>query len=98
MNQNLKSQRLHALVFTLVCLIVLGILARYDGPGLRSFVLPGAKNSFYNLLVQRFHAGQLNIITPAPRELAQVANPYDSDKVRKFLCDFQDMSYFKGKL
>lgn len=98
MNKNLKKQYLYNVAFGIVCVLVLVILRRYDGPGLRSLVVPGADNSFYNLLVQGFNAGQLNIITPAPEGLTRLANPYDVNAVRKYLVDFQDMSYFKGKL
>ena len=38
---------------------------------------PPAEDSYYNLLVQGFRAGQLNMKREAPPGLAQLADPYD---------------------
>jgi len=63
------------------------------------FVVQSSLNpadSYYNLLVQGFRAGQLNLKTDVPPGLAQLANPYDPvahDPYRVL-----DMSYYRGKL
>ena len=59
-------------------------------------------DSYYNLLVQGFRAGQLNVKREAPPGLARLANPYDDAAGRpyRFMDGYQlqDMSYYKGKL
>lgn len=97
-NRNLKNRYLYNSALVFLCALVLIILGWGDGPGLTAIKRPGAKNSFYNLLIQGFNAGQLNIITPAPTELTQLANPYDPALNGKFLPAFGDMSYYHGKL
>ena len=93
MNLNLKNQYLRNLALVFICVLVLIILGWNDIPGLTALKSPGAENSFYNLLVQGFNAGQLNIITPAPDELKRLPNPYDLAANGKFLYDFGDMSF-----
>ena len=59
-------------------------------------------DSYYNLLVQGFRAGQLNVKREAPPGLAHLANPYDMEAGRPYRfikgSPIFDMSYYKGKL
>jgi Flp pilus assembly protein TadD len=63
---------------------------------------PHAKDSYYNLLVQGFRAGQLNVKRETPPGLAQLADPYDPAVNESYTWDNRylsaDMSYYKGKL
>jgi tetratricopeptide (TPR) repeat protein len=56
------------------------------------------KDSYYNLLVQGFQAGQLNLKQEAPPELAKLANPYDPAANKPYTRYVGDMSYYRGKL
>jgi tetratricopeptide (TPR) repeat protein len=62
-------------------------------------VLPSslqAADNYYNLLVQGFRAGHLNLKTDLSSKLAQLADPYDPAAHSPYPVD--DMSYYKGKL
>ncbi|MGA3285513.1 MAG: hypothetical protein ABSD57_13785, partial [Verrucomicrobiota bacterium] len=86
-------------VLGMVCALVIGIFAWIAEPGssleLKS---PRAEDSYYNLLVQGFRAGQLNIKKEAPPGLAQLADPYDPAVNAAYIRHVSDMSYYKGKL
>lgn len=56
------------------------------------------KDSYYNLLVQGFQAGQLNLKKEAAPQLAALANPYDPTANKDYTKGVGDMSYYKGKL
>jgi tetratricopeptide (TPR) repeat protein len=96
------SGRAGCIVFGSVCILVIGIFAWSAGPGFHDIATQRAEDGYYNLLVQGFRAGQLNVKRDAPPGLASVPNPYDSavNKLyvwnRDDLC--HDMSYYKGKL
>jgi tetratricopeptide (TPR) repeat protein len=61
-----------------------------------------ASESYYNLLVQGFRAGQLNLKREAPSGLAQLSDPYDPTANSEYRLTgdhpLQDLSYYKGKL
>jgi len=78
------------------CLLVVGIYmyTARSGCGLASSLDPAT--SYYNLLVQAFRAGQLNLKIDVPPELAQLPDPYDPAANSRF--PVHDMSYYKGKL
>ena len=60
-----------------VCALVIGIYAYMAQSGLLEPVSPNAADTYYNLLVQGFRAGQLSLKKEAPPGLAQLADPYD---------------------
>ncbi len=92
------------LVFILACVLVIGILIWSGGPGPLEFEGsdPGPATDYYNLLVQGFRAGQLNVNRDPPPGLAAVPNPYDPRANTPRFWDQShlsfDMSYYKGKL
>ncbi len=55
-----------------------------------------AAGSYYNLLVQGFRAGQLNLKKEVPPALAQLADPYTPTPLRPL--GVEDLSYYGGKL
>ena len=61
-------------------------------------VRPQPENTFYNLLLKGFQAGQLNIITRPPPELAHMANPYLPSSFEPYGPELYDLSYYHGKL
>jgi len=86
-------------VFGMVCALVIGIFALVAEPMSRlELKSPRAEDSYYNLLVQGFRAGQLNLKREAPPGLAQLADPYDPAVNKAYIGRVGDMSYYKGKL
>jgi tetratricopeptide (TPR) repeat protein len=89
-------------VFGLVCALVIGIFAWSAESGFLELMSPRAEDSYYNLLVQGFRAGQLNVKREAPPGLAQLADPYDPAINASYVWDTRypsyEMSYYKGKL
>lgn len=79
--------------------LVIGILAWIADP---QSVLQDknarAEDSYYNLLVQGFRAGQLNVKENAPAELVRLADPYDPSAQTGYMGNVTDLSYYKGKL
>ncbi len=91
--------------FGLVCVLVIVFLVWGAKPAFVALDHPKAKNSYYNLLVQGFRAGQLNLKREAPPGLAQLADPYDPALNAAYLWNTRDpssglldMSYYQGKL
>ncbi len=83
------------------CVLVIGVYAwpaRFGA--LESSILPAADHP-YNLLVQGFRAGQLNLKKDVPPGFAQLADPYDpiaNDSYRSPPYRLIDLSYYKGRL
>jgi tetratricopeptide (TPR) repeat protein len=62
---------------------------------------PDAADTYYNLLVRGFRAGQLSLKKEAPTGLAQLADPYDptaNAPYRTAPYRLHDLSYYKGRL
>jgi tetratricopeptide (TPR) repeat protein len=79
-----------------VCVVVVGIYAytAHSGYFVSSSLSPA--DEYYNLLVQGFRAGHLNVEADVPPALARLANPYDATAHAPY--PVLDMSYYKGKL
>jgi tetratricopeptide (TPR) repeat protein len=56
-----------------------------------------AADNYYNLLVQAFRVGQLNLKIEVPPALAHLADPYDPHAHLPYQ-EVGDMSYYRGKL
>jgi len=86
-------------VFGIVCALVIGVFAWFAEPeahlGLKN---PPAKDSAYNLLVQGFRAGQLNLKVEPPPGFARLADPYHLAPDSAYMKELTDMSYHQGKL
>lgn len=85
-------------MFFVVCVAVVGMLIMGAEPGVSVLKNSDAKICYYNLLVQGFQAGQLNLKKEVPPGLAQLANPYDPAENAPYMADVGDMSYYKGAL
>ena len=89
-------------IFGMTCALVIGIFYWSAETGFFEANSPEAKDSYYNLLVQGFRSGQLNVTKEAPPELASLANPYDPVANAPYVWDTRhlsyEMSYYKGKL
>jgi len=85
-----------------VCALVVGFFAWSARPGYLEISLVRAEDSYYNLLVQGFCAGQLNLKTEVPPGLAQLADPYDPGANTQYRGadghPLHDLSYYHGKL
>ncbi|MGA2139968.1 MAG: tetratricopeptide repeat protein [Verrucomicrobiia bacterium] len=84
-----------------VCMLVIGAYAYMAEPGAWESLTQNAADAYYNLLVQGFRAGQLNLKKEAPLGLTQLADPYDP--AANFLYRIapyrlHDLSYYKGRL
>ena len=91
-----NSWRADALL-VLACAFIIVIFARSTEPGFRVLEHPDPKDSFYNLLVEGFQAGQLNLKMDPPPIMAKLANPYDPNN-GAYLGDICDLTYYQGKL
>jgi tetratricopeptide (TPR) repeat protein len=91
-------QWMHHAVLGMVCTLVIGFFAWSAEPGYLTLTSPHAEDSYYNLLVQGFRAGQLNVKREAPPGLAHLADPYNPGVNKGYADDVSDMSYYKGKL
>ena len=61
-------------IFGMVCALVIGIFAWSAESGFLELARPRAEDTYYNLLVQGFRAGQLNVKREAPPGLTQHTN------------------------
>jgi hypothetical protein len=59
-----------------VCVLVIGVYAYTAHSGFVVSSSLNAADSYYNLLVQGFRAGQLSVKREAPPGFAQLADPY----------------------
>jgi tetratricopeptide (TPR) repeat protein len=84
-----------------VCAVVVGIYA-YTAPlGALEASSLNAADTYYNLLVQGFRAGQLSLKKEVPPGFARLADPYDPSvnlPYRILPHRMSDLSYYKGRL
>jgi superkiller protein 3 len=77
-----------------VCALVIGFYAWSANSGVLEQLGSGARHNYYNLQVQGFRDGQLNLETEVPTDLAQ--HVHDDNWLD--LHALHDLSYYKGKL
>ncbi len=75
--------------------LVLWLYAWTVAPAVSQMGNPTAQTAHYNLLVDGFLGGQLNLKKNAPPELATLADPYDPAQNAPYR--LHDASYFQGK-
>jgi tetratricopeptide (TPR) repeat protein len=85
-------------VLAAVCVLVIAIYVRAAHPGIPVSGRMSAADNYYNLLVQGFRAGQLNLKKEVPPALAQLADPYAPSAYASYGWEAGDLSYYKGKL
>lgn len=83
-----------------ICAAVIAVFFASAHSGLLELLGGRAANSYYNLLVEGFQAGQLSLHEEAPPGLARLADPYDPAANHPFrqpptLAD--DLSYYHGR-
>jgi tetratricopeptide (TPR) repeat protein len=84
-----------------VCVLVIGVYARAAHSGTLESLSVNAADTYYNLLVRGFQAGQLSLKKEVPVGLTQLADPYDPTAnilYRRGPSRLEDLSYYKGKL
>ena len=79
-----------------MCALVIGVYAYSAHSAFLVSTSLDPSGDYYNLMVQGFCAGQLNLKREVPPELAALSNPYDP--VASSRSRVLDMSYYKGKL
>jgi tetratricopeptide (TPR) repeat protein len=79
-----------------VCVLVIGVYAYTAHEGAYTQSIFDAASNYYNLLVQGFRAGQLDLKEEAPPVLTQLADPYTYSPLRPGRV--LDLSYYRGKL
>jgi tetratricopeptide (TPR) repeat protein len=82
-------------VVGMVCALVLGAYVSVAHSGYFVSATLNPADEYYNLLVQGFRAGQLNLKIDVPPGFAQLADPYDPAAHAPY--PVLDMSYFRGK-
>ncbi|HTS19829.1 MAG TPA: tetratricopeptide repeat protein [Verrucomicrobiae bacterium] len=92
-----KFRRLQRGILGAVGALVIGVYGFVAHEGAVGSASSDAAGNYYNLLVQGFCAGQLNVNKEVPSGLAQLADPYDPSAHASYL-DVWDMSYYRGKL
>ena len=89
-------------ILGLVCALIIGIFAWIAESGFLELASSRAEDSYYNLLVNGFRAGQLNVKRDAPPDLARLADPFDPAINASSVWDpshlSYEMSYYKAKL
>ena len=80
-----------------VCVLVIGVYAYTAHSGFVVSSSLNAADSYYNLLVQGFRAGQLSVKREAPPGFAQLADPYVLTSSVQH-SGLLDLSYYKGRL
>ncbi|MGA2959835.1 MAG: hypothetical protein ABSF48_29480, partial [Thermodesulfobacteriota bacterium] len=75
--------------------LVVGVYAYTAHEGAQTQLGLNAAGSYYNLLVEGFRAGQLNLKKDVPPKLARLADPYTATAVRPH--GVMDLSYYRGK-
>ena len=88
--------------FGIVCAVTILFYCWSAETGFFEINSPQPADSYYNLLVQGFRAGQLNVKRDAPSGLVKLSNPYDPATNAAYVWDKRhfsyEMSYYKGKL
>ncbi|MGA2139046.1 MAG: hypothetical protein ABSH14_09320, partial [Verrucomicrobiia bacterium] len=84
-----------------VCALVIGVYMCMAQSGKMELLSPNAADTYYNLLVQGFRAGQLSLKKEVPPGLAQLAAPYDPavnllDQLPPYRLN--DLSRYHGRL
>jgi len=96
MTQGLGAQSRSAWIsLAAVCAVVIGVYACVAHPGFLASTSLNAADTYYNLLVQSFRAGQLSLKKEVPPGFAQLADPYDRTANTPY--EVLDLSYYKGK-
>ncbi|HUB66752.1 MAG TPA: tetratricopeptide repeat protein [Candidatus Methylacidiphilales bacterium] len=97
-----RSPGIRWAVLSAVCVLVIGIYIWSSDSGILELECSSAKETYYNLLVDGFRAGQLNVKRDVPSELARITDPNDPALGNKNLWVnryyLHDLSYYKGKL
>lgn len=97
-----KNQWPRLAILGVVCALIIGAFIWSAQPGILESISYPAQESYYNLLVQGFRSGQLNVKREAPPALATLSDPYDPDANSQYVWDQHnlcyEMSYYKGKL
>lgn len=99
---DVNPRRMGNAIFSLVCILVIGIFAWSALPGYLEFEGHDPDDAYYNLLVQGFQAGQLSVKREPAAGLARLPDPYDPHANAPYVWDrghlSYEMSYYKGKL
>jgi tetratricopeptide (TPR) repeat protein len=78
-----------------VCALVIGVYAYTAHPGIPVSGRTRAADHYYNVLVQGFRVGQLNLKTDVPSGFASLADPYDPVAYSRYAV--LDLTYYKAR-
>ncbi|HTS15949.1 MAG TPA: tetratricopeptide repeat protein [Verrucomicrobiae bacterium] len=84
-----------------MCLIVIVIYMGAVQSGVWEALSTNGAESYYNLLAQGFHTGQLSLKKDVPVGFRKLADPYDpvaNARYRAYPYRLHDLSYYKGQL
>ncbi len=85
-------------VFGVFCALLVGVITWVsDADSPQESLNPDPKSSNYNLLVEGFRSGQLNMKMTPPTRFTKLNNPYNPNENFTFLTSLRDISYYNGK-
>lgn len=90
------TQRRDRAIFDTVCAVIIGLFIFAAEPGVLELQSHHSQRAYYNLLVEGFRAGQLNLKLEAAPGFYKLADPYDPANL-DYTRPVWDMAYYKGK-
>jgi len=95
-----RSRWMQRGVLTATCVLIVGIYAYTAHSGFLESLSLNPADTYYNLLVRGFQAGQLSLKKDVPPGLARLPDPYDPTANALYRSEFRglhDLSYYKGR-
>jgi Flp pilus assembly protein TadD len=96
------ERRLADVLLAGVCIVVIGVFFWCANSGVLELRCGKASDTYYNLLVRGFRAGQLNLPLETPPGLASLDDPYDPATNAGYRwgrgIPLHDLTFYKGKL
>src|SRR5579885_3682577 len=79
------SLRKQCVLLAALCIATIAIFGRIANSGMLECLGSSAQDSYYNLLVDGFRNGQLNLKLNVPEGFARLQNPYDYNASKPYL-------------
>jgi hypothetical protein len=93
-----RRRWLHPAIVGVICVAIIALYAWIAGFNQWQLGAKDSGHAYYNLLVQGFRSGQLNLKVEIPAGLARLPDPYDPEANTPFTRSLHDTSYYHGKI